>query len=109
MHEAAPAEVWALGAPPIAVMVLTPKEDALYLGKLAVTHDRRREGLARVMVDAACARARTMGLAMIELQTRIELTSNQAAFAAMGFSEVARTAHPGFDRPTSITYRRIVT
>lgn len=103
-----PSEVWAMGTPPIAAMVLTPKRDALYLGKLAVTDDSRGKGLARVMVDAALARARALGLGAVELQIRIELTRNQTVFAAMGFAEVVRTAHPGYDRPTSITYRRAV-
>ena len=48
------------------------------------------------------------GLAMLGLQTRVELVENQTAFRAMGFQEVGRTAHPGYDRPTSITYRRAV-
>ena len=46
------------------------------------------------------------GKPALELQTRIELTGNHAAFRRMGFVETARTAHPGFDRPTSITFRK---
>ena len=41
----------------------------------------------------------------LELQTRIELTENQATFGRMGFVKTAETAHEGFDRPTSITMR----
>ncbi len=101
-------EVWALGDPPVACMMLTVKGDALYLGKLAVAAAHRGRGLARSMVEAAAARARALDLSAIELQTRVELTANQAAFLAMGFTETARTAHPGYSRPTSITYRRKV-
>ena len=64
--------------------------------------------LARRLLDQAEMRAREMGLPALELQTRVELVENQTAFLAMGFQEVARTAHKGFDRPTSITYRRAV-
>jgi hypothetical protein len=50
--------------------------------------------------------AREGGKDAIELQTRIELTANHAAFARLGFRETERTAHPGYDRPTSITMRK---
>jgi ribosomal protein S18 acetylase RimI-like enzyme len=91
-----------------ACIVLTPKPHALYLGKLAVAPGHRGQGLARRLIDHAETRARARGLPALELQTRVELVENQAAFRAMGFVEVGRTAHPGYDRPTSITYRRWV-
>ena len=65
-----------------------------------------RAGLGRALLAAAEAEARGRGLAALEVQTRIELTENHAAFGALGFDEVGRTAHPGFDRPTSITLQR---
>lgn len=102
------AEIWAIGRPPQACVVLTPRPAALYIGKLAVAAARRRQGHARRLIDLAETRARALGLPWLELQTRVELVENQAAFTAMGFAEVARTAHPGFDRPTSITFRRAV-
>lgn len=100
-------EIWVIGAP-VACVFLTPKPGALYVGKLAVADGWRGRGLARRLIDVATQRARDMGLPALELQVRVELVENQAAFRAMGFVEVGRTAHPGFDRPTSITYRRAV-
>ena len=35
-------------------------------------------------------------------------SAHDATFAALGFQVVARTAHPGFDRPTSLTLRKRV-
>ncbi|MGV8952408.1 MAG: GNAT family N-acetyltransferase [Cypionkella sp.] len=99
-------EVWVLGAPPVACMFLTRQTDTLYLGKLAVRGDRRGRGLARKLVDHAAVRARDLGYAALELQTRVELLENQTAFRAMGFVETGRTAHVGFDRPT--TFRKPV-
>ena len=81
------------------------KDDALYIGKLAVRPDLRGAGIGRKLVEAAREEARRRGLAMLELQTRIELTENHAMFARMGFVKTAETAHEGFDRPTSITMR----
>jgi len=101
-------ELWVIGAPVRASVILTPKPDALYLGKLAVAEEARGQGLARRLVDHAAARAAALGLAAVELQVRVELTGNQRAFAAMGFAEVARTAHAGYARPTSVTMRRLV-
>lgn len=107
-HEAGRAELWVLGDPPRAGVILTPRPDTLYLGKLAVAAGARGQGLARVLANHACARARALGLPHVTLQTRVELTENHAAFARLGFAEVGRTAHPGYDRPTSITFRRAV-
>lgn len=105
---APPAEVWATGAPIAACMILTPRAEALYLGKLAVSEAARGRGLARALVATAAERARALRLPAVELQTRVELTGNQAAFAALGFVETGRSAHPGHERPTSITYRLAV-
>ncbi len=105
-EDLANSEVWVIGSPPLACIVLTPKADALYLGKLAVAASERGKGHARALVNQAGRRARPLGMAALELQTRIELVENQRTFEAMGFIEVARTAHAGYDRPTSITYRR---
>jgi len=38
----------------------------------------------------------------------VELVENHAAFAKMGFVRTGESAHPGYDRPTSITLRRAV-
>lgn len=101
-------EVWVIGHPPAACIFLTPRDDALYLGKLAVDAGHRGRGLARDLIAVAENRARALGLPALELQTRVELVENHAAFARMGFSITGRTAHPGFDRPTSITMRRVI-
>lgn len=104
--QAETAEIWAIGQPALACMFLTPKGDQLYLGKLAVARDQRGKGLARTLIDTALKRARALGLHGVELQTRVELTANHAAFRALGFTETGRSAHPGFDHPTTLTFRR---
>jgi len=99
-------ETWVIGSPPEACIRLTKKPDALYVSKLAVARSARGKGYARTLINLAMARAREQLITYLELQCRIELTSNHAAFEKMGFTEVARTAHTGYDRPTSITFRR---
>ena len=82
------------------------RADCVYVGKLAVRRDLQGTGLGRRLLAAAEKRALGAGKPVLELQTRIELTGNQAAFARLGFRETARTAHAGFDRPTTITMRK---
>ena len=100
-------EIWVV--PPLqACMFLTPKDGRLYLGKLAVEPALQGRGLARQLVALAEERARALGFAILELETRVELTENHAIFRHLGFVETGRKAHPGFDRPTSITFAKRV-
>lgn len=84
-------------------LFVADRGDHAYLGKLAIDPALQSQGLGRRLVEAAERLARAAGKKALELDTRIELHGNHAAFAKLGFEEVARTAHPGFDRPTSIT------
>ena len=103
--------VWVIedNTTPIACLFAKPKADALYIGKLAVAQSHRGHGLARRLIAEAQAEARARTLPRLELQTRIELTENHAAFARLGFTKTAESAHPGYDRPTSITMSRALT
>ncbi|MHC0051901.1 GNAT family N-acetyltransferase [Actibacterium sp. D379-3] len=103
-------EVWVIeeAGAPVACMFLTRQTDALYLGKLAVAQPHRDKGYARALVTLAGRRAAAMGLPVLELQTRVEMVENHAAFAALGFVQAGETAHPGFDHPTSLTLRKPV-
>jgi len=84
------------------------REDCVYVGKLAVDASARRRGVARRIMEAAETIARENAKAYLELETRIELLENHQTFGALGFVKVAESAHPGFDRATSITMRRPV-
>lgn len=80
--------------------------EVLYIGKLAVEPARQGAGIGTTLMAAAEALARARGIPVMELQTRVELTGNHAAFARMGFEKVGETAHAGYGRPTSYTFRR---
>ncbi len=82
------------------------RPDCYYIGKLAVAASQRGQGHARALIDAAASRARRLSLPRLELQSRVELVENHAAFARMGFVQTAATAHPGYDRATSFTFGR---
>lgn len=91
---------------PVGFVTTRPEAGRLYIGKLAVAADRRGRGLGRALVEAAADEAARRGLDGLSLGARIELVENHAAFAAMGFVRAGETAHPGFDRPTSLAMAR---
>lgn len=99
-------EIWSLGPPLTACAFFTITPRSLYIGKVAVAAQARGQGAARRLIEHAVQRADHHNLPALELQSRIELTDNHAAFSAMGFVQSARTSHPGYSRPTSITFRR---
>ncbi len=90
----------------VGCVFLAGKADHFYLGKLAVDPARQGAGIGRLLMREAERIALAAGKPVIELQTRVELTGNQATFARLGFVETGRTAHDGYDRPTSITLRK---
>ena len=90
----------------VGCVALDDRSDCLYLGKLAVEPAVQGHGIGRRLLDAAALFARAKGRSTIELQTRVELAGNHNTFARLGFVETGRTAHAGYDRPTSITMRK---
>lgn len=102
-------EVWVIEAGrnrPVACIFLTPQPPTLFVGKIAVAHRHRGQGLARRLINKAVARAKALGLEHLTLQSRVELTENHAAFNALGFTIVGDYTHHGYSSPTSITMQR---
>ncbi len=101
-------EIWVIGDPVIATVTLSERPGALYIGKLAVVPDRQGRGLSRRLVALAEERARAKSLPELMLETRVELVENHALFRHLGFVETARRAHAGFDRVTTVEFRKAV-
>ncbi len=96
------------GSAAVACAFLSKKPNSIYLGKLAVGDAYRGQGYARRLVNYAEKIARENGCRQLELQTRIELVENHAAFAKLGFVKIGEGRHPGFDTITEITMRKVV-
>ncbi|NGO52040.1 GNAT family N-acetyltransferase [Allomesorhizobium camelthorni] len=92
----------------VGCVFMVEREHDCYVGKLAVEPELQGQGIGKKLVEAAEEFAASCGKEALELQTRIELTANHAAFARLGFRETARTAHAGYERPTSITMRKVL-
>jgi predicted N-acetyltransferase YhbS len=92
----------------VGCVFVVEREHDCYIGKLAVGLEVQGQGIGKKLVGAVEDFAMARGKAALELQTRIELTANHAAFARLGFRETARTAHVGYDRPTSLTMRKVL-
>jgi ribosomal protein S18 acetylase RimI-like enzyme len=91
----------------IAGCVMTkPMDGDLYFGRLSVLPAARGHGVARRLVSAVEADGRRRGFAGVRLGVRIALPENRILFASMGYAEIGREAHPGFDHPTMIHMRK---
>jgi ribosomal protein S18 acetylase RimI-like enzyme len=87
--------------------VMTKLEEGdLYLGRLSVLPQARGEGLAKRLIAAVEADARARGLPGVRLGVRVVLTDNQKLFKSLGYREISREAHEGFDYMTSINMRK---
>ncbi|HLY89480.1 MAG TPA: GNAT family N-acetyltransferase [Acetobacteraceae bacterium] len=80
----------------------TEQDGGLYLSRLAVAPAWRGRGIAKALVASGEAAAREKKLPRIHLSTRIPLLDNRRLFAACGFVETTREAHPGYAEPTSV-------
>ena len=82
------------------------QDGGLYLARLAVAPAWRGRGIAKALVAAAEAAAHAMGLPRIHLSTRLVLLDNRRLFAACGFVETTREAHPGYAEPTFVNMEK---
>ncbi len=95
-----------VGSTLVGCVFYKPIGEAIYFGRLAVLPNRRGQGLARHLIAAVEAAARAAGAATVTLGVRIALPANVTMFAALGYREIGREAHPGFTEPTSITMEK---
>jgi predicted N-acetyltransferase YhbS len=87
--------------------VMTKLEEGdLYFGRLSVLPAARGAKLAAGLIAAVENEARRRGLPGVRLGVRIALPDNQKLFHSLGYREISREAHPGFDHPTSINMRK---
>lgn len=91
---------------PVACIFCEPRNDCLYIGKLAIDLDMQGQGFGRKLMARAEALAQTLDYSTVELQVRVELDQNRAYFEHLGYVKTGETAHEGFTRSTSNTFRK---
>lgn len=76
----------------------------MYLYHLGVAPVARRRGIARDFFNLAEMLTKQHALPALIVKSRVELTANHALFRKLGFTQIAETRHPGYDRTTSLTF-----
>ena len=90
----------------VGCVMTEPMDGDLYFGRLSVLPEARGLGLAKRLIAAVEDDARARGLPGVRLGVRIALPANQKLFNSLGYREIRRYAHAGFDYPTSIDMRK---
>jgi ribosomal protein S18 acetylase RimI-like enzyme len=76
--------------PPLGTVRYEPKEDHLYVGRLAVLPSWRGRGVGRKLMEYVEGLAPAMGLTRIRLGTRGSMPSNLAFYERLGYIVVER-------------------
>lgn len=84
----------------VALLLWAERDGGLYCGRLAVDPAARGRGLARLLIQGAEREARRRGSPRLHVRVRLSLAGNLGLFAALGFHEIGRDAHPGHAEPT---------
>ncbi|TAJ19459.1 MAG: GNAT family N-acetyltransferase, partial [Dehalococcoidia bacterium] len=87
---------------PIGCVLFRPEGPDLYFGRLSVLPAHRGRGVAAALVRAVEAEAARRGCQGGVLGVRIALPENQEVFRRLGYTEIARHAHAGYNLPTWI-------
>jgi len=82
----------------VALIVLRPEEDAIFVENIAVDPAAQRKGHGRALLAFAEDEARRLGLSAIRLYTNAAMTENLAYYPRLGFRETDRREEDGYNR-----------
>ena len=91
-------QVWVLGDPVRAVLVLIPEQDSMLVENVAVSPAAQGMGLGRRLMEFAERQAMSRGLSRMTLYTNEVMTENLAIYARLGYRETARRGQHGYSR-----------
>jgi len=91
-------QVWVLGDPVFAVIVLIGQGEALLVENVAVAPSAQGQGFGRGLMEFAERQAIEQGLGKLTLYTNEIMTENLELYARLGFCEVGRCAEGGYRR-----------
>lgn len=96
--EIAVGQVWLVGQPPVAVIVLVPAEDHLLINNIAVHPGAQGHGIGRQLMEFAERQAAKVGLSCLTLYTHETMVENIAFYTRLGYRETDRRTDSGFRR-----------
>jgi ribosomal protein S18 acetylase RimI-like enzyme len=96
--EAGEVQVLEEAGAPVALIVLRPDEDALFVENIAVDPLVQRKGHGRALLAFAEREARRLGLTAIRLYTNAAMTENLAYYPRLGFRETDHREEDGYSR-----------
>lgn len=96
--EIAASQVWLVGEPPVAVIVLVPAGDHLVINDIAVHPDAQNRGIGRQLMEFAERQAIAAGFSLVTLYTHETMVENIAFYARLGYRETERRTDDGFRR-----------
>jgi ribosomal protein S18 acetylase RimI-like enzyme len=93
----------------VGVVLWNEEDGALYISRLSVHPELRRQGIARILMEDAEREARQQGFSRMTLGVRLELEENRRFFRSFGFVDAALRSHEGFSEPTWVLMERRLT
>jgi len=96
--EAGEVQVLVESGKPVALVVLRPDEDALFIENIAVDPAIQRKGYGRALLAFAERDARRLGLTALRLYTNAAMTENLTYYPRLGFRETDRREEDGYKR-----------
>ena len=91
-------QVFVLGEPIAAVIVLLDSPGTLLVENIAVDPAAQGHGLGRLLMEFAEQRAGAQGASRVTLYTNEVMTENLTIYAHLGYREVTRRAEGGYRR-----------
>jgi ribosomal protein S18 acetylase RimI-like enzyme len=86
------------GGEAVALIVIYPKDGALFIENIAVDPVAQGKGHGRALLDFAEGEARRLGLKALRLYTNAAMTENLAYYPGRGFHETDRREEDGYKR-----------
>lgn len=95
-----------LGDRPVGSVRFEPQETWLYIGRLAVIPDARRQGVAAALMRVAEGEAHRWDLREAQVEMRSHLGGNRALFTSLGYELVWERPHPRNPDFTTVRMRK---
>src|SRR5258708_361167 len=106
--QTASAVIAEINGEPVACTFYSARDGHVYLFRLSVLPEFRRQGIAGKLIAFVERRAVEMGYAIVKLGTRVALPKNRAYYERLGYRFVEERFHPGYDKPTYVFMEKAV-